>query len=119
MREVPFRNLYLHGLIRDAKGRKMTKSLGNVVDPLKSADKYGVDALRFTLATGGAAGYDFRLHDEKLEAGRNFANKIWNAARFVAQSIGKEKVSLPEERRLSPDRPLEDRWILSRANAVA
>src|SRR3990172_5767851 len=94
---IPFRNLYLHGLIRDAKGRKMTKSLGNVVDPLKVADKYGVDALRFTLATGGGAGNDFRLYDEKLEAGRNFANKVWNAARFVVQSIGDEKVRLPED----------------------
>ncbi|HEV8573068.1 MAG TPA: valine--tRNA ligase, partial [Dehalococcoidia bacterium] len=81
--EVPFRRLYLHGLIRDAQGRKMTKSLGNVVDPLEVAAKYGVDALRFTLATGGGAGNDFRLYDEKLEGGRNFANKIWNAARFV------------------------------------
>ncbi|TMB95905.1 MAG: valine--tRNA ligase, partial [Chloroflexi bacterium] len=76
------------------------------------------DALRFTLATGGAAGYDFRLYDEKLEAGRNFANKIWNAARFVVQSIGKESVRLPDQRP-AHDQPVEDRWIVSRANAVA
>ncbi len=122
-REVPFRNLYLHGLIRDAKGRKMTKSLGNVVDPLVAADKYGVDALRFTLVTGGGAGNDFRLYDEKLEAGRNFANKVWNAARFVVQSIGDEPVRLPAAPEVSKgerrDRPLEDRWIVSRTLATA
>jgi len=120
--EVPFRRLYLHGLIRDAQGRKMTKSLGNVVDPLPLADKYGVDALRFTLVTGGGAGNDFRLYDEKLEGGRNFANKIWNAARFVVQSIGDEKVRLPEDKRTVAERkdwPIEDRWIVSRALATA
>ena len=120
--EVPFRRLYLHGLIRDAEGRKMTKSLGNVVDPLPLADKYGVDALRFTLVTGGGAGNDFRLYDEKLESGRNFANKIWNAARFAVQSIGQEKVRLPEDRRTVEKRsdwPIEDRWIVSRTLATA
>ena len=121
-KEVPFRDLYLHGLIRDEKGRKMTKSLGNVVDPLVAADKYGVDALRFTLATGGAAGNDFRLYDEKLEGGRNFANKVWNAARFVVQSIGEERIRLPEDKRTVEKRrdwPLEDRWIVSRVLATA
>ncbi len=120
--EIPFRRLYLHGLIRDAEGRKMTKSLGNVVDPLPLADKYGVDALRFTLVTGGGAGNDFRLYDEKLESGRNFANKIWNAARFAVQSIGQEKVRLPEDRRTVEKRsdwPIEDRWIVSRTLAAA
>jgi valyl-tRNA synthetase len=120
--EVPFQRLYLHGLIRDAQGRKMTKSLGNVVDPLGVADKYGVDALRFTLATGGGAGNDFRLYDEKLEGGRNFANKIWNAARFVVQSIGDEIVRLPEDTDIvakRSDSPIEDRWIVSRSLATA
>ncbi len=120
--QIPFRHLYLHGLIRDAQGRKMTKSLGNVVDPLEAADKYGADALRFTLATGGAAGNDFQLHDEKLEAGRNFANKIWNAGRFAVQSIGEEKVRLPQDCRTVEHRrdwPLEDRWITSRVLATA
>ena len=120
--EIPFRRLYLHGLIRDAEGRKMTKSLGNVVDPLPLADKYGVDALRFTLVTGGGAGNDFRLYDEKLESGRNFANKIWNAARFAVQSIGQEKVRLPEDRRTVEKRsdwPIEDRWIVTRTLAGA
>ncbi len=119
MKEAPFRDLYLHGLIRDAKGRKMTKSLGNVVDPLGAIDKYGCDALRFTLATGGAAGADFRLSDERLEAGRNFANKIWNAARFVVTSLeGKSEIG---DRKSDGSRPeaLEDRWILSRLEATA
>ncbi len=123
MGDVPFRHVYLHGLIRDQQGRKMTKSLGNVVDPLIMAEKYGTDALRFTLATGGAPGNDFRLSDDKLEGGRNFANKIWNAARFVITSIGEEPVRLPElgdvakvEQRAGW--PLEDRWIYSRALRV-
>jgi valyl-tRNA synthetase len=97
----------------------MSKSVGNVVDPLLAADKYGVDALRFTLATGGAAGNDFRLYDEKLEAGRNFANKVWNAARFVVQSIGAENVRLPDAGADRSAWPLEDRWIVSRALATA
>jgi valyl-tRNA synthetase len=117
MGDVPFRHVYLHGLIRDAEGRKMTKSRGNVVDPLKIADKYGTDALRFTLSTGGTPGNDFRLFDEKLESSRNFANKIWNAARFVIQSIGDEKVALADG--LAADAPLEDRWIVSRLHATA
>jgi valyl-tRNA synthetase len=115
--EVPFRRLYLHGLIRDPKGRKMTKSLGNVVDPLGIADKYGVDALRFTLATGGGAGNDFRLYDEKLEGGRNFANKIWNAARFVVSS--QEQAGKSKEQGQPKETPLEDRWIQSRLDATA
>jgi valyl-tRNA synthetase len=121
---VPFRHVYLHGLIRDAGGRKMTKSLGNVVDPLDVADRYGADALRFTLATGGAPGNDFRLYDEKLESGRNFANKTWNAARFVVQNIGNQHVRLPDVESAGTvgqrsGWPLEDRWIYSRALAVS
>ena len=120
MGEVPFRHVYLHGLIRDAQGRKMTKSLGNVVDPLEAIDKYGCDALRFTLATGGAPGNDFRLSDERLESARNFANKIWNAARFVISNVeeggrGKEE----GERGSLREPPLEDRWIISRLDTVA
>jgi valyl-tRNA synthetase len=123
MGDVPFRHVYLHGLIRDAKGRKMTKSIGNVVDPLVAADEYGTDALRFTLATGGGPGNDFRLFDEKLEASRNFANKTWNASRFVMQSIGEEKVELLDRSKIaSVDArsgwPLEDRWIYSRLIAT-
>ncbi len=127
MHGVPFRHLYLHGLIRDAQGRKMTKSVGNVIDPLVLAEKYGTDALRYTLATGGGPGNDFRLFDEKLEGGRNFANKIWNAARFVAQSIGGDKVALPLSGSAHPEPsqpdeskpPLEDRWIVSRLLGTA
>jgi valyl-tRNA synthetase len=113
MRDVPFRHVYLHGLIRDAKGRKMTKSVGNVVDPIKMIDRYGCDALRFVLATGGAPGNDFRLSDDKLEGGRNFANKIWNASRFVIQSIGDETLEAPDPKQRAA-MPLEDRWIMSR-----
>jgi valyl-tRNA synthetase len=120
MGDVPFRHVYLHGLIRDSQGRKMTKSLGNVVDPLVLADKYGTDALRFTCATSGTPGNDFRLFDEKLEASRNFANKIWNAARFVIQSIGEEKVRLPDDAEANRgELPLEDRWILSKLSGTA
>jgi valyl-tRNA synthetase len=119
MNDVPFRHVYLHGLIRDAQGRKMTKSLGNVVDPLVAADQYGTDALRFTLATGGAPGNDFRLFDEKLESSRNFANKMWNAARFVIQSIGDKAVFLPDASNdARKSWPLEDRWIYSRLIAT-
>ncbi len=110
---VPFRHVYLHGLIRDAEGRKMTKSLGNVVDPLQMIGRYGCDALRFVLATGGAPGNDFRLSDERLEGGRNFANKIWNASRFVVQSIGEETLAAPDPKQRA-QMPLEDRWIMSR-----
>jgi valyl-tRNA synthetase len=121
MEEVPFRHVYLHGLIRDAQGRKMTKSRGNVVDPLELIEKFGTDALRFTLATGGTPGNDFRLFDEKLEASRNFANKLWNAARFVVQSFGEETIALPSTGPASAraDWPLEDRWIVSRTLATA
>ena len=118
VKDVPFHYVYLHGIVRDEQGRKMSKSVGNVIDPLESVDKYGCDALRFTLATGGAPGADFRIYDEKLEGGRNFANKIWNAARFVVQSMGGEPVRLPnvEASTLASRRdwPLEDRWIVSR-----
>jgi len=121
MGDVPFRHVYLHGLIRDSEGQKMTKSRGNVVDPLEMTEKYGTDAVRFTLATGGAPGNDFRLFDEKLEAGRNFANKLWNAARFVIQSIGDGTVGLldPGAVAAREGMPLEDRWIISRTEATA
>jgi len=115
MGDVPFRHVYLHGIIRDEQGRKMSKSQGNVVDPLEAVDKYGCDALRFTLATGGAPGNDFRLSDERLESGRNFANKIWNAARFVVANLEGEGLGVKAD----GERPLEDRWILSRLSRVA
>ena len=83
MGDIPFEHVLIHGLVRDAEGRKMSKSLGNGVDPLEVIDSYGADALRFTLITGNAPGNDIRYKTEKVEAARNFANKIWNASRFV------------------------------------
>jgi len=115
MGKVPFRTVFIHGLVRDALGRKMSKSLGNGIDPLEIIDKYGADALRFTLATGNSPGNDMRFTDEKVEASRNFANKIWNASRFILMNIGDNKVelSLPEQLEL------EDKWILSKFNSLA
>lgn len=113
--EVPFHTVSFHGLVRDSQGRKMSKSLGNGIDPLEVIDKYGADALRFTLATGNSPGNDIRFTDEKLESSRNFANKIWNAARFIHMNIDGHAVSnqLPEEL------ALEDKWIVSSFNRVA
>lgn len=114
MNEVPFDTVLIHGLVRDAQGRKMSKSLGNGIDPLEIIDKYGADALRFTLATGNSPGNDTRFSDEKVEASRNFANKLWNAARFVLMNLGENEPAphIPDE--LS----LEDKWILSVYNEV-
>jgi len=116
--EVPFRTVYLHGLIRDHDGRKMTKSVGNVVDPIEVLERYGTDALRFALATGGAPGNDMRISDERLEGGRNFANKLWNAARFVISSLG-DAVVEPPPLASREAMPLEDRWIMSRLHRTA
>ncbi len=110
-KEVPFREVYLHGLVLDEHGRKMSKTLGNVIDPLEVMDKYGTDALRFTLLTGSTPGNDMNLSLERVKANRNFANKIWNAARYV---IGKLD-SLPADAAASPP-TLPDRWILARLN---
>ena len=116
--EVPFRTVYLHGLIRDHDGRKMTKSVGNVVDPIEVLERYGTDALRFVMATGGAPGNDMRISDERLEGGRNFANKLWNAARFVISSLG-DAVVEPPALAGREAMPLEDRWIMSRLHRTA
>lgn len=115
MDEVPFHNVLMHGLVRDAQGRKMSKSLGNGIDPLQEIDKYGADALRFTLATGNSPGNDMRYSQEKVEASRNFANKIWNAARFILMNLEGKDVpgTLPE------DLALEDKWIVDSFNRVA
>ena len=115
--DVPFRSVYLHGLVRDPSGQKMSKTRGNVVDPLALVDQYGADALRFTLATGSSPGNDMKLQADKLENARNFANKLWNAARFVIMKLEGESVGLPEEGEkayLSVD----DRWIWSRVNTL-
>ena len=112
--EVPFRTVYIHGLVRDSLGRKMSKSLGNGIDPLDIIDRYGADALRMSLLTGNAPGNDMRFYYERVEACRNFANKIWNAARFIMMNLEKadlRAVPLSELR-------LEDRWILSRVNRL-
>ena len=106
----PFSTVFIHGLVRDAQGRKMSKSLGNGIDPLEIIEKYGADALRFALATGNSPGNDMRFSDEKIEAARNFANKLWNASRFVRMNLTIDKIALPEESALA----LEDKWILTR-----
>ncbi|MFC1914201.1 valine--tRNA ligase [Chloroflexota bacterium] len=111
--DIPFRTVYLHGLIRDEKGEKMSKTRGNVIDPIGVLEKYGTDALRHTLTTGTAPGNDIKLSMSKMEAGRNFANKLWNAARFVVRSI--EQAGGVEQMQRD-NLPLEDRWILSRLN---
>ena len=85
--QVPFKNVLIHGLVRDSQGRKMSKSLGNGIDPLEIVDKYGADALRFSLASGNGPGNDMRFSEEKVSASRNFANKLWNAARFIHMNI--------------------------------
>ena len=115
MGQTPFDTVYIHGLVRDAQGRKMSKSLGNGIDPLEIIDQYGADALRFTLATGNSPGNDMRFSDERVQASRNFCNKIWNASRFIQMNltIGKDKAAqLPETL------ALEDKWIVSKYNTL-
>ncbi|MBO5257632.1 MAG: valine--tRNA ligase, partial [Clostridia bacterium] len=107
---IPFDTVLIHGLVRDAQGRKMSKSLGNGIDPLEIIDKYGADALRFALATGNSPGNDMRFSDERIEAARNFANKLWNAARFVMMNLTIDKIELPAADKLSA----EDKWILTK-----
>ncbi len=113
--KVPFDTVLIHGLVRDAQGRKMSKSLGNGIDPLEVIDEYGADALRFTLATGNSPGNDMRFSDDKVKASRNFANKLWNAARFVLMYLGDDYKfeGLPKEL------ALEDKWIISKVNTLA
>jgi valyl-tRNA synthetase len=109
--DIPFHTVYLHGLIRDEKGEKMSKIRGNVLNPIVLLEQYGTDALRFALSTGTAPGNDIKLAPAKLEAGRNFANKLWNATRFVVRSIESSDINMEIER---DSLQLEDRWILSR-----
>ena len=112
--KAPFDTVLIHGLVRDAQGRKMSKSLGNGIDPLEIIDKFGADALRFTLATGNSPGNDMRFSDEKVEASRNFANKLWNAARFVLMNLGEEE-PVPH---IPAELALEDKWILHQYNRL-
>ena len=113
--QVPFDTVLIHGLVRDAQGRKMSKSLGNGIDPLEIIDQFGADALRLTLATGNSPGNDMRFSDEKVSASRNFANKLWNASRFILMNIGDDEIpcELPEEL------ALEDKWVISLVNRLA
>ena len=110
----PFHHVLIHGLVRDSQGRKMSKSLGNGIDPLEVIDKYGADALRLTLMTGNAPGNDMRFYWERVESSRNFANKLWNASRFIQMNLEGKTVTKPEESELYP----EDKWILSTLNTV-
>ena len=112
MHEEPFKTVYIHGLVRDAQGRKMSKSLGNGIDPLEIIEQYGADALRFTLVTGNSPGNDMRFSTEKVEASRNFANKIWNASRFIQMNLTIDNAELPA------DLALEDKWILHKYNEL-
>ena len=111
-KKTPFHTVFIHGLVRDDKGRKMSKSLGNGIDPLEMAEQYGADALRFNLITGNSPGNDMRFYTERCEAMRNFANKIWNASRFLMMNLTIEENALPE------NLELEDKWILSKLNTV-
>ncbi len=108
--KIPFDTVLIHGLVRDAQGRKMSKSLGNGIDPLEIISKYGADALRFALGTGNSPGNDMRFSDEKIESARNFANKLWNAARFVMMNLTIDEIKLPEESKLAA----EDKWVLTK-----
>ncbi|MBO4429606.1 MAG: class I tRNA ligase family protein, partial [Clostridia bacterium] len=116
MKEKPFSHVLIHGLVRDALGRKMSKSLGNGIDPLEIIDKYGADALRFALLTGNSPGNDMRFSDEKAESARNFTNKIWNASRFAMMYMPETlaDTALPDKSELR----LEDKWVLSKYNAL-
>ena len=111
----PFHTVLIHGLVRDSQGRKMSKSLGNGIDPLEVIDKYGADALRLTLITGNAPGNDMRFYWERVESSRNFANKVWNASRFIMMNLGDEQPIKPEDADLLP----VDKWILSKVNTLA
>ncbi len=115
MGESPFHTVFIHGLVRDSQGRKMSKSLGNGVDPLEVIEQYGADALRMTLVTGNAPGNDMRFHNERVEASRNFANKVWNASRFIMMNMKDKTINAPDMSQLGP----ADKWILSKVNTLS
>jgi len=114
MGDVPFRYVFIHGIVRDSEGRKMSKSLGNGIDPLEVIEKYGADALRLTLVTGNSPGNDMRFYWERVEASRNFCNKLWNAARFILMNMQSSGIDKPRKVKLE----LPDRWIISRCNRL-
>ena len=111
----PFHTVFIHGLVRDSQGRKMSKSLGNGIDPLEVIEQYGADALRMTLVTGNAPGNDMRFYDERVEANRNFANKVWNASRFIMMNMEGKEIVTPDFSDLSA----VDKWVLSKVNTLA
>ncbi len=111
----PFHTVFIHGLVRDSLGRKMSKSLGNGIDPLEIIEQYGADALRMTLVTGNAPGNDMRFYDERVEANRNFANKVWNASRFIMMNMEDKTITVPD----AADLTLIDKWVLSKVNTLA
>jgi len=115
MGQAPFHTVLFHGLVRDSQGRKMSKSLGNGIDPLEVIDKYGADALRLTLITGNAPGNDMRFYWERVESARNFANKVWNASRFIMMNLDGGELKTPSAAELKT----EDKWILSKVNTLA
>ena len=118
MKEVPFKHVFIHGIIRDSEGRKMSKSLGNGIDPLEVIEKYGADALRFNLISGNSPGNDMRFFWEKVEAYSNFANKIWNASRFILMNIDEDKVRNADRTVVEKNLTMADRWVASRLNTV-
>ena len=118
MNEKPFDHVLIHGLVRDSQGRKMSKSLGNGIDPLEVIDQYGADALRFMLVTGNSPGNDMRFYMERVEAARNFANKLWNASRFVFMNIDEEIMNGVTRESVEANLTIADKWIISRANNV-
>ena len=117
--EVPFSHVFIHGLVRDSEGRKMSKSLGNGIDPLEIIDTYGADALRFTLATGNSPGNDMRFYMERVEASRNFANKIWNASRFIFMNLENSQKKEFKREDVNEALELSDKWIISRVNSLS
>ncbi|MGO1036038.1 valine--tRNA ligase, partial [Clostridioides difficile] len=118
MNEKPFDHVLVHGLVRDSQGRKMSKSLGNGIDPLEIIEQYGADALRFTLTTGNSPGNDMRFYMERVEFARNFANKLWNASRFVFMNIDEDIIKNMTRESVKEDLTLADKWIISRANNI-
>lgn len=118
MGKEPFQHIFIHGIIRDSEGRKMSKSLGNGIDPLEVIEKYGADALRFNLISGNSPGNDMRFFWEKVEAYSNFANKIWNASRFVLMNIEKDYIENADKKIVNENLTTADKWIISRYNAV-
>jgi len=117
--QVPFETVYLHGLVRDEQGRKMSKSLGNIINPLDMIDKYGTDATRLSLLLGNTPGNDMKLSEEKIGGFRNFANKLWNMARFIEMTVEAEEKKLLKDTGLPESKTLSDKWILQKLNEVS